>query len=640
MKEKINPTKLTPVLSIIQVILVIVLVAGCNLGVPSDNQTPPPPAPTLTPTPAEPAAEAEPYPLPAESEMLLLINGNILTMNPKQPAAQAIAIQGQEIVEVGSNESILRYQKANTRVIDLHGHTLIPGFIDSHSHLFFNTDRNDAGLQQAQDWVLSQGITTITEATTNQKLLEWLAEADAAGKLRIRTALYLMYTNACGEVAGAWFQDHPSAHLNGEYLRVPGIKIFTDGGACNQPAVSFEYSAGGNGNLYFDDEQLSQVIIEAQQMGYQVLLHALGDRGAELALNAVEMALNGAPNTYRHRIDHNTLIRDEMLPRYGKIGIVPVIFGKFPACFFAGDTSQFKYLTPAEYRDWEWRYGDLIRINPDLIYAWHADYPVFDSINPIEHLYGFVTRQEINPDGILCTPADWAADDRIPVEQALQIMTIHSAYATLFEDITGSLEVGKYADLIILSANPLEIAADELINLEILMTMVGGKVEYCAEGRDALCPLDPQPQSPTPVPSESQQNNTLFASVTTSAPSAETPAQYLVDGDPDTVWNSNGDPLQWVEIVWDEPKTISEIRLDVAQYPSGETEHRIYIKKQNGGYELIYTFTGITEDGNWLIYTLPQPQKDIQVVRVETHRSPSWVAWREIIVFGSGDTQK
>ncbi|MEE8046468.1 MAG: amidohydrolase family protein, partial [Dehalococcoidia bacterium] len=84
----------------------------------------------------------------------------------------------------------------------------------------------------------------------------------------------------------------------------------------------------------------------------------------------------------------------------------------------------------------------------------------------------------------------WLAAEAIGVEEALRIMTINGAYLLFMEDQVGSLKAGKLADLIILSDNPLTIDPDSLKDLEVMMTMVGGKVEYCAE-RD-LCPESPE----------------------------------------------------------------------------------------------------------------------------------------------------
>ena len=82
----------------------------------------------------------------------------------------------------------------------------------------------------------------------------------------------------------------------------------------------------------------------------------------------------------------------------------------------------------------------------------------------------------------------WLAAKAITVEEALGIMTINGAYALFMEEKIGSLKPGKYADLVILSDNPLTIDPNDLINLEVWMTMVGGNVEYCSPGYEDLCP--------------------------------------------------------------------------------------------------------------------------------------------------------
>jgi predicted amidohydrolase YtcJ len=629
------------------IVLFAVVISSCNSnngGVVDQVDQP-----QLTSTPTEQLEEDktettqdEVPPEPSTAADIVFHNGVVLTMNPSQPQEQAIAIKGGEILFVGSEADVSELVGSGTSVIDLQGKTIMPGFIDSHSHVFYhvlnNTDNPEHGLLEFQDWLLSQGITSIAEAGVDADLLEWMVAADISGDLRVRTSLYPWYTNSCGDELGHWYSDHPYAHYESDFLRIPGVKICSDGGACNTPAVSFDYVGGGNGDLYFSAENLGQIIIDIQNQGYQVVLHALGDRAAEMALNALETASGGDSNPYRHRIDHNTLLRDELLPRYGETGVVPVIFGKFPTCFFIGDTSQFRFVTPLEFRHWEWRYGDLITANPNLNYAWHADWPVFSSINPIEHLYGFVTRQEMDGAGNICAPPDWAADDRISPEVALRFMTANAAYAIQFEDITGSLEVGKYADLIILSDNPLEIPPDDLIELEVLMTMVGGNVEHCAAGQEAFCPSTIEAISLTPTEAEvepvSGENIALGALVTASGNLPDTPAAYVVDGDLDAVWISGADAPQWVEIDLGAPQTVSAIRLQVAQSPSGNTEHQIFMGTHDGNFELVHTFIGFTEERQWLVHGLQDSLSNIQYVRIETVSSPSWVAWYEIEVYG------
>jgi predicted amidohydrolase YtcJ len=79
-------------------------------------------------------------------------------------------------------------------------------------------------------------------------------------------------------------------------------------------------------------------------------------------------------------------------------------------------------------------------------------------------------------------------DQALTAEQALQLMTSNAAYATFEEDSLGSLAPGKLADLVILSANPLAVPAEELAEIQVLMTMVGGKVEWCLIAYESLCP--------------------------------------------------------------------------------------------------------------------------------------------------------
>ncbi len=120
--------------------------------------------------------------------------------------------------------------------------------------------------------------------------------------------------------------------------------------------------------------------------------------------------------------------------------------------------------------------------------AWHSDVSA-GGRRPIRDLYDFVTHKAISgSDGSVCTPPDWFATQVISVEEALRLMTINAAYALFMEDEVGSLKVGKFADLIILSDSPLLVAPDDLINVEVLMTMVGGQVEHCLPGYEAICP--------------------------------------------------------------------------------------------------------------------------------------------------------
>jgi hypothetical protein len=130
-------------------------------------------------------------------------------------------------------------------------------------------------------------------------------------------------------------------------------------------------------------------------------------------------------------------------------------------------------------------------------------------------------------------------------------------------------------------------------------------------------------------------NVALEKPVQVSAQLPDNPAAGAVDGDLGTLWNSGGEPLQWIVIDLGAPQSIQAVRLTVSQYPEGETVHRVLIRGAGGDFQLLHTFSGDTRDGDALEYKPPQPAAGIQFVRVETTGSPSWVSWREIEVIAA-----
>ncbi len=415
------------------------------------------------------------------ARLTIYYNGTILTMDPSAPTAEAVAVRGEKVEVVGANEEILALGNENTTRIDLGGRVLMPGFVDAHTHLLNDARSQGMSLDQAQFRALQNGITTVGTLYVHEDFLREIRDFDAAGFLRIRTGLYLVATDPCGEPLGDWWKAYPPTHAPGEMLRINGVKIFTDGGSCGRVALSFEPEPGlGHGDLWFSQEELNALVLEVDEAGYQAAAHAIGDRAVHQALNAIEAALAGGPNDLRHRMEHVSVIAPEDLPRFGALGVIPVLMGEYPGCTPYGPP------VPVEYGHMEWPWRALQAANPGLPLAWHSDVP-FQSINPFDHLLGFVTRIDLASRSV-CPPYPWLAENTLPVEDALTMMTIGSAYALNRETEVGSLAPGKYADLIVLEKNPLEAASDQLGDNRVLLTMVGGRIEYCAAGLADLCP--------------------------------------------------------------------------------------------------------------------------------------------------------
>ena len=413
--------------------------------------------------------------------------GIVLTIDGDLSVAQALAIKGDRIVAVGSDQDVMAWKGEGTVLIALDGRTLMPGFVDAHTHLLNDAGQFGTDLDGIQQLALENGITTIGDMFVTQDFLNEMRDYNAENRLRIRTSLYLIYNTNCGDIVGDWWKDIPPTREPGEMLRIGGVKIFADGGSCKRPALSYETAPGsGLGDLFLTGEQIGEVVSEAQSVGHQVAIHALGDRAIEAALDGIQSALNGSPNTYRHRIEHNAILRPDLLPRYGEIGVVATIFGSYPSC------NSFENPSPPPYNEWEWAWDTLLEANPGLHVAWHGDDPYIRPLSPILELYGLVTRNYADDDRkTVCKAVDWIADNTLSVEQALPMMTRESAYALFRDEEVGTLEPGKFADLIILSDNPMSENPDTLLDTYVLMTMVGGKMEWCAPGSEVLCPRAP-----------------------------------------------------------------------------------------------------------------------------------------------------
>ena len=168
---------------------------------------------------------------------------------------------------------------------------------------------------------------------------------------------------------------------------------------------------------------------------------------------------------------------DEVIARFGESGAVGAVFGYYPSCTDFGVTPFFE----ANVR----RHPELLAANPGSIVAWHGDDPWVGPVNPLQELHNMVTRVEILPDGTECDPG-FLAERTFEVGTALRMMTIDAAYALHRETEVGSIEVGKYADLVVLSADPTAVPARDIFDIQVLATIVGGRVEVCTD--QVVCP--------------------------------------------------------------------------------------------------------------------------------------------------------
>lgn len=256
-----------------------------------------------------------------------------------------------------------------------------------------------------------------------------------------------------------------------DMIRLGVVKLFADGSMGAGSAYMFEpYSddATNHGLAIYSEEQLAQLIQEADLAGLQCAVHAIGDRANHMVLNAFERAIARNPDRVRrHRIEHAQIIRSTELDRFARFGII----ASLQPVHFLDDIG--------------WAEKRIGRDRLNCLYFWRSfldrgvrvafgtDWPVA-SLNPMMTLYAATTRK--TADGGF--KPYWNSGEKIWIEDAIRCYTEGSAYAEFMENVKGTLETGKYADLVVLSKNLFKLEPDELMTTMVDMTIFDGKLIY------------------------------------------------------------------------------------------------------------------------------------------------------------------
>jgi predicted amidohydrolase YtcJ len=537
-------------------------------------------------------------PQPAD---LLFINGNIYTVNEKQPNAQAIAVKADRIVFVGSDAAAKKYQGANTRVIDLHGETVVPGMTDAHYHFIGVGQRemnlNLEGITNLQDflakvkarvdqakpgeWVTGRGwietfwtppvfptrwdldkvapnnpvmlgradghgavansmalkIGNVTKDTkdpfggqvlrdketgeptgmlldnaqsfvrrhipaetrgdveqaivlANNRSIElgWTQVQDPGGSYedvelykklygdgRLKLRIYKAVSGP-GSQAQRLLREGPIIEAFGSRLNVRAIKVVSDGALGSRGAALFAPSSDApdsKGFLRVKEEDLLPMLKEALQKGIQVETHAIGDYANRFTLDEYEKALNAVPPAQRRikeprwRIEHSQIVNPLDIPRFAKLGIIPSMQPSHAIgdLHFAPSRLGMKRLEGA--------YAWNSFIKSGVIVPGGSDAPV-ERGEPMIEFYAAVPRKDMKG----FSGEGWHPEEKVTREQALKMFTIWPARVAFEETLRGSIELGKLADLTILSADIMRIPEMEILKTRCVMTVIGGEVVF------------------------------------------------------------------------------------------------------------------------------------------------------------------
>ncbi|UCF90616.1 MAG: amidohydrolase family protein [Desulfobacterales bacterium] len=426
----------------------------------------------------------------AKKPSIILFNAQIYTMEDRPFPAEAVFIVGNRIQAVGTNEKILAMSKKYTLRVDLGGRAVFPGFIDPHTHLFNEALAQGLSLDEAQQLALENGITAVGNMYTDPYWIEEFMQYAEAGNMRLRLYLYLNYNHSCGDVFGTWYEDFVPRVEHAPRVWVNGVKIMAERSVCGgqgvQPVFTPEllnrFTPLGRelweqNQLHLALDELTAVIQRADDYGYQVAIHAIGDLGIETSLSAISAVRKGSANKYRHMVLHNYFIRDDMLDMYSEGNIVALVEPTSPC-----HANSYVRRVGEENRGLFKRWRDLV--DTGIHVGLNSDWPFlgFGSLDPMRKLYAVVTGNNgfdiFEPDEP-CEPL--IADQSLSVFEGLKMMTIESAYAMHTEKRLGSIKAGKLADLVVLSHNPFEVDPDDIKTIKALMTMIDGKIEFWSE---------------------------------------------------------------------------------------------------------------------------------------------------------------
>jgi predicted amidohydrolase YtcJ len=527
--------------------------------------------------------------------------GEIVTIVEEQPTAEAIAIGAGKIVAVGSTEDVFKFKGDGTKVVDLEGKTLAPGFVDGHSHFinslqvarqancfsppagpaksiadiiaqlkklqsdqkiprgefivgygydsdslsdgrdltagdldphfpdnpvmvqhvslhgavlnsialrYFHIDKNtqtpkggvilrkpgtndplglvmetaflpvfsnmpkpsEAELLElvraGQEIYAAAGITTAQEGATHAKDLALLQKAAAEGRLFIDVVALPFITEAKGIV-----EQNPPATF-GTYqnrLKLGGIKITSDGSPQGKTAFfTTPYLTGGpngekdwRGEPTFSESELQEMVQFVYDRGLQLFIHCNGDAAIDLFLNAHRKAAKDPTADLRTIAIHSQFVRADQLEKYVDYKVVPSFFTEH--CFFFGEVhiknrgrKQTDFLSPMR-----------TALSMGLHCANHTDF----NVSPIDQMFVIWSAvNRVSREGNVI-----GENERITPLQALKAITLDGAYMYREEKLKGSLEVGKLADLVVLSANPLTIEPMKIKDIHVVETIKEGK---------------------------------------------------------------------------------------------------------------------------------------------------------------------
>ncbi len=330
------------------------------------------------------------------------------------------------------------------------------------------------GIRLATQELNRVGLTGAHDAGSSVDVVEIYEEMARAGELSARVHV-MVRDDADG--LERLFRTGPRPDVAGDgMLAVQAIKVSVDGALGSRGAALLEdYSdePGNRGLILVPAEELFPIARDALRTGFQLNVHAIGDRANRMVLDVFEDALAEHPTAdHRFRVEHAQILHRHDIPRFAELGVIP----SMQAIHQASDMYWAETRLGSTRIQGAYAWRSLLETG--VVIAGGSDFPV-EPADPLLSFHAAVTRQDA--DG---WPAGgWLPAQRMTREEALRHLTIWPAYASFTEDELGSITPGKRADLTVFDRDLMTVPEREILDAEVVMTVVGGEIVYEEGGR-------------------------------------------------------------------------------------------------------------------------------------------------------------
>ncbi|OLC49211.1 MAG: amidohydrolase [Acidobacteria bacterium 13_1_40CM_65_14] len=326
-------------------------------------------------------------------------------------------------------------------------------------------DRARKGMAHMSRLFNAAGLTSVHNAGTSQDAILAYEDCRRNGELTHRAYMMIRSQPAFNGLKAA----NIYTGFGDEWIRVGGVKFVADGSASERTMRMSTPYVGTNdyGILTMTQDQLYEAIDDAHSHNFQVGVHANGDVTIDMVLKAYERALQKWPDpNRRHRIEHCTLVNPDLIRRIKANGVIPTPFWTY--VYYHGEKWS-------EYGDEKvkWMFAHRSFLDAGIRVPGASDYTP-GPFEPMMAIQSMVTRTDYKG-------RVWGANQKVTVDEALVIATINGAYASSEENLKGSMTAGKLADFVFLEKDPHVVPPNEIMNIKVNRTVVGGKTVYPVE---------------------------------------------------------------------------------------------------------------------------------------------------------------